>query len=260
VSGAVGTFNDLADAEADRDRYKRLQTSSQFSRIAAKGREKLDAGRKDSEEKVLRLSKAFKRHMDALEHLPEMSAKFLKLSSEVDEAQIINYIGEVKAWIGDVRPLLVTAMASAQALESSPSKIRALSVEDGQIEDDHASPSKRRHVSPEPNSASKILSRVYRAEKILEEIQTELHLKTRTINIDRAVDETVEMMRTARVNDPPSSDPVVRMSNKLDQLGNTLGREADKTAALMTRQQEMEQELTVQKEERQKNLQYRAQV
>jgi hypothetical protein len=258
VSGAVGTYGDLINAEADRDRYKRLQNSSQFSRVAAKGREMLDAGRKDSEESVLRLLKDFKRQMDALENLPEMSTKFLNLSSEVDEAQIVNYIGEVKAWIGDLRPLLVTVMAKMP--ESSPSKTRALSVEDGQIEDDHPSPSKRRHVSPEPNSTSEILSRVYRAEQILDEIATELHMKTQTTNAERAVDETVGMMRAARVDDPLSSDPVVRMSNKLDELGNTLAREAEKTAAIMTRQQEMEQELTAQKEERQRNLQYRAQV
>jgi hypothetical protein len=260
VSVAVRTYGDLVNAEADRDRYKRLQNSSQFSRVAAKGREMLDAGRKDSEEKVLRLSKEFKRQMDVLENLPEMSAKFLNISFEVDEAQIVNYIREIKEWIGDVRPLLVTVMASAKAPESSPSKTRALSVEDGQIEDDHPSPSKRRYVSPEPNSGSDILSRVYRAEQIIDEIATELHLKTQSSNADRAVDETVEMIRAARVDDPSSSDPVVHMSNKLDELGNTLAREAEKTAAIMTRQQEMEQELTAQKEERQRNLQYRAQV
>ena len=250
----------MLDAEEQRDRYKRFQASGQFARVASKGRGMLDARRKNHEEEVLRLTKDLKRHMENLEQLPEMSASFLHLSSEVDEVRITSYINEIKEWIEDVRPLLVTAMASARAPESSPSNIRGLSVEEGQIEEDYQSPTKRRHSSPEPNSPSDIISRISRAEQIIDEIENELHLNVRTTNTDRAVEETVEMMRAAKMNDSTTSDPIVEVSNKLGELGNRVAREAENTAAVLTRQQQMEQELAAERDEKQRNLQYRAQV
>jgi hypothetical protein len=266
ISGAVRAHEALVDAEEKRDRYKRCQSSSQYSRIGESGRKKLDNEREHLEEVVLRRSKDIKRHLLTLEQLPEMSTNFLDFSSKVDEQQIRSYVEETIDWIGGVRPLFLQLerMALALAPAIPPSEIRGHSVEDGQIDDDHSSPMKRRHTSPEPDpepdSPSGVLARLSRAEELLEEIHADLHFRVQTTTTNQAVQETVDMMRTAKIDDSTNSDPVVQLSNKADELGHTVAREAEKTAAILTRQGEMNRELTALREENQKLLQNEAQV
>jgi len=256
LSKAARAYSAKVDAEKERDRYKRLQNSSQFARVSNSGRQKLDDTRRDVEENVLLHSGDLNSQMELLERLPELNKNFLDLSSKVDEQEIISYVAEVKEWIESTRPLIVKLTAMPEP--SSPAKIRGHSVEDGQIDDVHSSPTKRRHTSVEPFSNSDIVARISYAEDLIESMHDDIHFRRRTTNVDQAVQDNVDTMETKK-GASARADPVLHLSNTVDELGNRVAREAENTASVLTLQRQIDQELTATREENQKLLQWQAQ-
>jgi len=224
--------------------------SSVFARVSNSGRQKLDDTRRDLEEKVLLHSSDLNSHMELLERLPELSKNFLDLSSKVDAQEIISYVAEVKEWIESTRPLVVNMTTM---------EIRGHSVEDGQIDDVHQGPTKRRHTSVEPFSDSDIVARISYAEDLIESMHDDIRLRLRTTNVDQVVQDNVDTMQATKMGDAALADPVLQLSNTVDELGNRVAREAENTASVLTLQWQMDEELKAMREEHQKLLQWQAQ-
>lgn len=263
IVNAVRAQIALDNAEEKRDLYKRVQSSSQFEHIGALGRRKLDDDAKALKQTILRRSKELSSHVDTLEQLPEMSQSFLDFCSNFNEQQIRSYIAEAISWMEGVRPLVLNLEHAARALTPEiSSEVRGRSVEDGQINDDSpiSSPMKRRHSSPEPDSPFGVFARLSRAEELVDEMHDGIHLRMRATTANQVVQDTVDKMRAIQIDDSTKSDPVLQLSNKADELGTVVTLEAEKTAAALTRQGEMDQELAALRQENQKLIQNEALV
>jgi hypothetical protein len=87
----------------------------------------------------------------------------------------------------------------------------------------------------------------------------DIHFRRRTTNVDQAVQDNVDTMETKK-GASARADPVLHLSNTVDELGNRVAREAENTASVLTLQRQIDQELTATREENQKLLQWQAQV
>jgi hypothetical protein len=262
VNDAVKAYTAKADAEEKREQYKRLQNSSQFARVGALGRNILDNTGKDLKEKVKEHSNDFERLLKSLKQLPEMSANFLDLSARVEEQRIMDYIREVKEWIESTRPLvlkLTTVSPAAPAVPTDASPVKGYSVEDGQIDDVHPSPTKRcRATSPDSSPATDLFARLTRAEYRIEEIYNILNRGKSSPELQQMIDDSIDSMWAVKMGSSASSNR--QLSNRADELGNRVMSEAEDVASMLTLRGRTELELKAMREEHQQLLQQQAQV
>jgi hypothetical protein len=262
VNDAVKAYTAKVDAEEKREQYKRLQNSSQFARVGALGRNMLDNTGKDLKEKVKEHSNDLERLLKSLKQLPEMSANFLDLSARVEEQKIMDYIREVKEWIESTRPLvlkLTTASPVAPAVPTDASPVKGYFVEDGQIDDVHPSPTKRRRAAPPDSSpATDLFARLTHAEYRIEEIYNILNRGKSSPELQQMIDDTIDSMWAVKMGSSASSNR--QLSNRADELGNRVMSEAEDVASMLTLRGRTELELKAMREEHQQLLQQQAQV
>jgi hypothetical protein len=125
IQNAVRHQLQLETAQAEVERWKTTQLSSQYSRASPATRKILNDKRADFSHDATEITKRLKHTISALSELPDLSVAPGKAHREVDENQIMEYTAQLKDWIGQLQ------LDSRIALPSAPEN-RSLRPQDGQ--------------------------------------------------------------------------------------------------------------------------------
>lgn len=241
---AVRAKVDLAKAEAERQNWRRTQKSTNYSRIGEAGRIRLDGHRTE-------LEKVCAGHSDKLSQaISELAEIGDKLKSGIDHderydigTEVTRYSNEVRAWLSDIRPLLI-----ANTTQHPPNTDHPTPHEDG--------------PSEEPSAIADCLdplrSRLDRQEELLEELRTTLTLESSNnplATINNTIDKKIDVLRKDRaeakaqraklpppkvVIPPEATGAIEDVSRKAVELSVAMEAPINNVAKLLIRQNDIQ--------------------
>lgn len=241
---AVRAKVDLAKAEAERQNWRRTQKSTNYSRIGAAGRNRLDGYRAE-------LEKICAGHSDKLSQaISELAEVGDKLKSGIDYDQRYNigtevtrYADEVGAWLSDIRPLLI-----ANTIQHPPNT-------------DHPTPQEHEpseEPSAIPDGLDPLRSRLDKQEQLLEELRTALTLESSNnslATINNIIDKKIDALRKDRVEakakraelpppkviiPPEATDAIEDVSRQAAELSAAMEAPVNDVANLLIRQNDIQ--------------------
>ncbi|KAG1891027.1 hypothetical protein F4604DRAFT_1703910 [Suillus subluteus] len=241
---AVRAKVDLTKAEAERQNWRRMQKSTNYSRIGEAGRNRLDGHRAE-------LEKICAGHSDKLSQaISELAEVGDKLKSGIDYEQRYNigpevtrYAEEVGAWISDIRQLLI-----ANTTQHPPNTDQPTSHEDEPSEE----------PSTIPDGLNALRSRLDKQEETLEELRTALTLESSNnslATINNTIDKKIDVLRKDRAEakaqraklpppkvilPPEATGAIEDVSRKAAELSAAMEAPVNDVAKLLIRQNDMQ--------------------
>jgi hypothetical protein len=157
----------LNQSERDRDRWKSAQNSAYYSHVGPPARQDLDDVRKEYEKKIADCKRRLAVAMNDLSEYPEISQVLDDFNPEATEAEIREYTSQAKEWIDSIQPTFIDTI-TPQLEDPVTPYVRALSLEEGQIET-FESAKRHRSITPPPDDQEKLfLFRVQQMENRME--------------------------------------------------------------------------------------------